>query len=78
MKSYNIYKLVVDSCVVVPNAEVYQKTLFVVAENEQDAKDSFDVSITGVMGVTSTVISCEFVAPLEFIVDDKLKKYWRR
>ena len=77
MKVLKIYKMLVESSPIVPIAVSHTREHLVVAEDEQDARDSFDVTVTGVFGSKHKVVSCECIGNVSHIVTDKMKESWR-
>lgn len=77
MKVLKVYKMLVESSAIVPNPVLNTKEHLVVAEDEKDARDSFDVTVTGVFGCKHKVISCECIGDVSHIVTDKVKEAWR-
>jgi hypothetical protein len=72
-----LFKVEVESCVIVPNAKPTIAFQYIAAENEQEAKDSLDVTVTGLCGCSTRILSIEDLGYVT-IIDDNVKKYWRR
>lgn len=72
-----LFKAEVERCVIVPDAKPTIATEYIVAENEQEAKDSLDASITGLCGCSTRLLSIEDLGYVT-IIDENVKKYWRK
>ncbi len=75
-ETYYVYKVEVSASPMVPVPKFETSTDFIVARNEQDARDSFNCSITMCAGSCIRILSVECLGPCS-IIDDETKSHWR-
>lgn len=74
MKVMKVFKALFDSTNFAPNAVSHRNECLIVAENEQDARDSLNPAITMMAGASIDVISVECLGNVSCIVDDRMKE----
>ena len=73
-----VFKIIVETAALVPNAEFHKKEVLVVAETERDAKDVYNPSVTRVCGAFMRVLECECLGEVSAIVDSNYKSHWHQ
>ena len=72
----NIYRAKYATAAVVPNPRWAEHDHLILANNEQDVRDSLNPIKTGVVGAMFDVHSVELVGEVAYTVDEKAKQHW--
>jgi len=78
MDVLKIFKIIVEIYGSTYKPVVKKYEHFVVAKNEQDARDSYDAEITGCIGSCCTILSCEYIGDVAHLITEETKKHWHK